>query len=100
MVASPTPHDGDLACNPGMCPDWESNMQPFREQADTQSTETHQAGLVYNFIIYSNNDSYVGSNSYLCTTLTICQAYTSTLTTQLRDCYHHTEHTGRFRNTG
>ena len=20
---------GDLACNPGMCPDWESNQRPF-----------------------------------------------------------------------
>ena len=24
-VASRTPPTGDLACNPGMCPDWESN---------------------------------------------------------------------------
>ena len=34
---------------------------------------------------YSYNDSYVGSNRYLYMTLTICQAYISTLTTQLRD---------------
>ena len=27
--ASPTPSTGDLACNPGTCPDWESNRQPF-----------------------------------------------------------------------
>ena len=25
VVASHTPPTGDLACNPGMCPDWESN---------------------------------------------------------------------------
>ena len=25
-VASRTPLNGDLACNPGMCPDWESNQ--------------------------------------------------------------------------
>ena len=38
---------GDLACNPGMCPDWESNWQPFGLQAASQSTEPHQPGLVY-----------------------------------------------------
>ncbi|KAF6084386.1 hypothetical protein HJG60_008648 [Phyllostomus discolor] len=26
MVASWVPPTGDLACNPGMCPDWESNQ--------------------------------------------------------------------------
>ena len=25
VVASHTPPTGDLACNPGRCPDWESN---------------------------------------------------------------------------
>ena len=35
---------GDLACNPGMCPNWESNWQPFGSQAGTQSTEPHQPG--------------------------------------------------------
>ena len=29
VVASCTPHTGDLAHNPGMCPDRESNRQPF-----------------------------------------------------------------------
>ena len=27
------PSTGDLACNPGMCPDWESNQWPFGSQA-------------------------------------------------------------------
>ena len=36
---------GDLAHNPGMCPDWEMNQQPFCLQAGTQSTEPHQPGL-------------------------------------------------------
>ena len=45
VVASHAPHTGDLACNPGMCPDWESNQGPFGLQADTQSTELHQPGL-------------------------------------------------------
>ena len=25
VVASPAPPTGDMACNPGMCPDWDSN---------------------------------------------------------------------------
>ena len=29
VVASPVPPTGDLACNLGMCPDWESNQRPF-----------------------------------------------------------------------
>ena len=42
VVASCTPPPGDLACNPGMCPDWESNQRSFGLQAGTQSTEPHQ----------------------------------------------------------
>ena len=33
---------GDLAHDMGMCPDWESNQQPFGSQARAQSTELHQ----------------------------------------------------------
>ena len=29
MVASHAPPTGDLTHNPGMCPDWELNQQPF-----------------------------------------------------------------------
>ena len=29
VVASHVPLTGDLACNPGICPDWESNQWPF-----------------------------------------------------------------------
>ena len=32
--------------NPDMCPDWESNWQPFGLQASTQSTDPHQPGLL------------------------------------------------------
>ena len=32
-------------CNPGVCPDWESNWRPFGLQAGTQSAEPHQPGL-------------------------------------------------------
>ena len=35
---------GNLAHNPGMCPDWESNLPPFGSQATSQSTEPHQPG--------------------------------------------------------
>ena len=44
-VASHTPPTGDLARNPGMCPDQEWNQRPFGSQAGTQSTESHQPGL-------------------------------------------------------
>ena len=43
------PHAGDLAQNPGMCPDWELNRQPFGLQASAQSTEPHQPGLFIYF---------------------------------------------------
>ena len=51
VVASPVPSTGDLACNPGMCPDWESNQWPFGSQARTQSTEPHQPGLLQKCLI-------------------------------------------------
>ena len=40
----------DLACNPGMCPDQESNQRPFGAQASFQSTELHQPGLKGRFL--------------------------------------------------
>ena len=39
------PSTGDLACNPGMCSDWESNQTPFGLQNNAQPTESHQPGL-------------------------------------------------------
>ena len=39
------PPTQDLACDPGMGPDWESDRQPFGLQAGPQSTEPHQPGL-------------------------------------------------------
>ena len=41
-----TPPSGDLAHNPGTCPDWKSNQWPFGSQASTQSTEP--TSQVYN----------------------------------------------------
>ena len=40
----------DLACNPGMGHDWESNWRSFGSQAGTKSTEPHQPG--HSLIIY------------------------------------------------
>ena len=63
VFASHMPHPGYLAGNPGMCPDWELNLQPFGSQASTQSTEAHQprqkslsknSELVYNNVIASH----------------------------------------------
>ena len=50
MVAPHELHTGDLAHNPGMCLDWESNLQPFSVQAYTQSTELYQPGLMSFFL--------------------------------------------------
>ena len=44
VVASCMPPTRDLACNPGMCPDWESHWRPFGSQASPQSTEPYQPG--------------------------------------------------------
>ena len=41
VVAFGTSPTVDPARNPGMCPDWESNRQPFGSQAGAQSTEPH-----------------------------------------------------------
>ena len=49
VVASCVAPTGDLACNPGMCPDWDLNQRPFALQAGTQSTEPHQPGSLYIF---------------------------------------------------
>ena len=47
VVASCTPPIRDLARNPGMCPDLESNRPPFGPQARTQSSELHQPGETF-----------------------------------------------------
>ena len=43
-IASHVPPNEDLAHNPGMCPDWESDRQHFGLQASAQSTEPCQPG--------------------------------------------------------
>ena len=49
VVASCVPPTGNLARNPGMCPDWEPNQRPFGSQAGAQSTEPQQPGLYLHF---------------------------------------------------
>ena len=44
VVAPCVPPFGDLACNSGIGPDWESNWRPFGSQTGAQSTEPHQPG--------------------------------------------------------
>ena len=57
VVASHVPPIGDMAHNPGMCPDWESNQQPFGSQAGTQSTEPHQPGLNFTLLYVNEGDT-------------------------------------------
>ena len=52
MITSYKPLSGDLARNPGMCPDWESNQRPFGSQVGAQSTEPHQLGLPVIFLMH------------------------------------------------
>ena len=49
VVVPCVPPTGNLACNSGICPDWESNQQPFGLQAGAQSSEPHQPGLSSSF---------------------------------------------------
>ena len=51
VVASHVSPTGDLARNPGMCPDWESNQRPFDSQAGSQSTEPYQPALKISIVI-------------------------------------------------
>ena len=56
VVASHVAPTGDLAHNPGMCPDWESNRRPFAFSAHTQSTELHLPGhvCIYSYVYRYN----------------------------------------------
>ena len=49
------PPSRDLAHNPGMCPHWESNQEPFGSQVSTQSSEPHQPGPQSYFITFKFN---------------------------------------------
>ena len=70
-------------CNPGTCPDWESNQQPLGSQASIQSTEPYQPGLIYSFNL---NISPKMSHGML-----ECDSYVTELHTQdfviKKECY-------------
>ena len=59
MVASHTSPNGDLAHNPDMCLDWESNWQLFSSQAGAQSTEPHLPG--HHAEIFKQLSQFLGS---------------------------------------
>ena len=44
---------GNLAHNPGMCPDQESNLQRFGSQTNAQSIEQHQPRFSLDFKCHS-----------------------------------------------
>ena len=50
------PHTGEVACNLGMCPDWESNQRRFGSQTRAQSTELHQPGPEVLGCLYTSTD--------------------------------------------
>ena len=57
------PPTGDLASNPGMCPDWEWNRQPFDSKAIAQSTEPHQPGQMTDFYMVLILEFYICQDS-------------------------------------
>ena len=65
VAASHTPPTGNLACNPGMCPDWELTGWPCGSQASAESTEPHQPGPGFMF-------AGIGKPLRTESTLTIC----------------------------
>ena len=91
LVASQMSPTGDLACNPGTCPDWEWNQRPFGSQAGTQSTEPHQPGLCFSSIVKKNTkETHFWSlmffipvytcYRYLCASLLLCNTGSSVRT--------------------
>ena len=50
VVASHVAPTGDLACNPGMCLDWESNWQPFGLQPALNSLSYTSQGQNINVL--------------------------------------------------
>ena len=49
VIASHAPPAGDLACNSGVCPNWEFNWRPFASMSGVQSTEPHKPGQTMDF---------------------------------------------------
>ena len=47
---------GDRTCNPGMCPDWESNQRPFTLQDGAQPREPHWSGL---YLLFEKTNKHI-----------------------------------------
>ena len=52
------PPTGDLAYNPGMCPDWELNWGPYGLQATAQSIESHQLEM-YCYFFFNPKGTFI-----------------------------------------
>ena len=59
MVASHVALTGALACNPGMCPDWESNQQPFGSQPVFNPLSYTSQGLLKLYTLKKKNLIYL-----------------------------------------
>ena len=57
LVASCVPPTRDLACNPGLCPDRESNQQPFSLWDEPNSLTHTRAVVIFKFDKESKNKS-------------------------------------------
>ena len=62
VVASHAPPTGDLACNPGMCPEWEANQRPFGSQATPQS-HTSQGTIYFQMLQQRHVYAYMYINT-------------------------------------
>ena len=70
VVASCTPATGDLAYNPSMKPDWQSNLQPFASQAHAQSIDLYQPWLnIFVLIIAKTSVAFLTHTKYYPLTL-------------------------------
>ena len=68
LVASRTTPAGDLARNPGTCPDWALNRWHFSLQDSAQSTESHQSGWEnqsWIMLAFGNNPQKKSNPHYL-----------------------------------
>ena len=93
VVDSHAPPTGDLAHNPGMCSDWESNQRPFGSQASAQSTESHQPGYESQLLLPSCSSSDVSSSREPSLTPKLSQVFmlpmtSSTPTLPILGCHH------------
>ena len=74
VVVSHTPPTGDLARNPGTCPNWVLNRRPFGWLAGTQSTEPHQPGqklhIFFKAVGLSGQDSFREAGLSICLSAT------------------------------